>query len=69
LATQNSKLRKKFKSFSDPYSSLNPRIPVGKTIWNHEKVHGLYKMTKRKAKTIEILERVGLGAEYFNRYT
>jgi peptide/nickel transport system ATP-binding protein len=24
------------------------------------------KMTKRKA--IEILERVGLGAEYFNRY-
>jgi peptide/nickel transport system ATP-binding protein len=27
------------------------------------------KMTKeRKAKTIEILERVGLGAEYFNRY-
>jgi peptide/nickel transport system ATP-binding protein len=31
------------------------------------KVHGLHKMTK-KSKTIEILERVGLGAEYFNRY-
>jgi peptide/nickel transport system ATP-binding protein len=31
------------------------------------KVHGL-KNDKRKAKTIEILERVGLGAEYFNRY-
>jgi peptide/nickel transport system ATP-binding protein len=33
------------------------------------KVHGLHKDDKeRKAKTIEILERVGLGAEYFNRY-
>jgi peptide/nickel transport system ATP-binding protein len=32
------------------------------------KVHGLYKMTREKSKTIEILERVGLGAEYFNRY-
>jgi peptide/nickel transport system ATP-binding protein len=33
------------------------------------KVHGLHKNDKeRKAKTIEILERVGLGAEYFNRY-
>jgi peptide/nickel transport system ATP-binding protein len=31
------------------------------------KVHAYIKMTK-KAKTIEILERVGLGAEYFNRY-
>jgi peptide/nickel transport system ATP-binding protein len=25
-------------------------------------------MTREKSKTIEILERVGLGAEYFNRY-
>jgi peptide/nickel transport system ATP-binding protein len=32
------------------------------------KVHGLHKNDKRKkSKTIEI-ERVGLGAEYFNRY-
>jgi peptide/nickel transport system ATP-binding protein len=32
-------------------------------------VHGLYENDKeRKAKTIEILERVGLGGEFFNRY-
>ncbi len=55
--------------FQDPYSSLNPRIPVGKAIMEPMKVHKLYKNdAERKAKTIEILERVGLGAEYFNRY-
>lgn len=55
--------------FQDPYSSLNPRIPVGKAIMEPMQVHKLYKTDKEcKAKTIEILERVGLGAEHFNRY-
>lgn len=55
--------------FQDPYSSLNPRIPVGKAIMEPMKVHKLYKNdAERKAKTIEILERVGLGEDYFNRY-
>ncbi len=55
--------------FQDPYSSLNPRIPVGKAIMEPMKVHGLYKNdAERKAKTIEILERVGLGEAFFNRY-
>ncbi|HEU4497184.1 MAG TPA: ABC transporter ATP-binding protein, partial [Flavobacterium sp.] len=55
--------------FQDPYSSLNPRIPVGKAITEPMKVHKLYKNdAERKARTIEILERVGLGEEYFNRY-
>lgn len=55
--------------FQDPYSSLNPRISVGKAIMEPMKVHNLYKNdAERKAKTIEILERVGLGEEFFNRY-
>lgn len=55
--------------FQDPYSSLNPRIPVGKAIMEPMKVHNLYKNdAERKVKTIEILERVGLGEEFFNRY-
>lgn len=64
------KLRKEIQIiFQDPYSSLNPRIPIGKAIMEPMKVHGLHNNDKeRKAKTIEILERVGLGAEYFNRY-
>jgi peptide/nickel transport system ATP-binding protein len=64
------KLRKEIQIiFQDPYSSLNPRIPVGKAIMEPMQVHGLYKDdTERKAKTFEILERVGLGGEFFNRY-
>ncbi|MEZ4839263.1 ABC transporter ATP-binding protein [Flavobacterium sp.] len=64
------KLRKEIQLiFQDPYSSLNPRIPVGKAIMEPMKVHGLYKNdAERKAKTIEILERVGLGEDFFNRY-
>lgn len=64
------KLRKEIQIiFQDPYSSLNPRIPVGKAIMEPMKVHGMYQNdSTRKAKTIEILERVGLGEEYFHRY-
>jgi peptide/nickel transport system ATP-binding protein len=55
--------------FQDPYSSLNPRIPVGKAIMEPMQVHGLFANDKeRKIKAIEILERVGLGEAFFNRY-
>ncbi len=64
------KLRKDIQIiFQDPYSSLNPRIPVGKAIMEPMQVHKLYENDKqRKQKTIEILHRVGLGEEHFNRY-
>lgn len=55
--------------FQDPYSSLNPRITVGKAIMEPMEVHKLYKNSKeRRAKTMEILNRVGLGEEHFHRY-
>ncbi len=55
--------------FQDPYSSLNPRITVGESIMEPMKVHHLYdSRNERKAKTIELLKRVGLSAEHFNRY-
>ncbi|MDC3388488.1 ABC transporter ATP-binding protein [Flavobacteriaceae bacterium] len=55
--------------FQDPYSSLNPRIPVGKAIMEPMKVHNLYKNDKeRKEKTLELLKRVGLLEEHFYRY-
>jgi len=64
------KLRKEIQIiFQDPYSSLNPRIPVGKAIMEPMQVHKLYKNdAERKLKTIEILEQVGLHADHFNRY-
>lgn len=64
------KLRKEIQIiFQDPYSSLNPRIPVGNAIMEPMKVHRLYKNNaERKEKTIDLLERVGLDASYFYRY-
>lgn len=55
--------------FQDPYSSLNPRIPIGKAIMEPMQVHKLYENDKnRKEKVLEILKRVGLEEEHFNRY-
>ena len=55
--------------FQDPYSSLNPRIPVGEAIMEPMKVHNLYSSdTERKEKVIDILNRVGLSEDYFNRF-
>ena len=55
--------------FQDPYASLNPRLTLGKAIMEPMKVHKLFKSdAERKAKTIEILEKVGLEASHFDRY-
>lgn len=55
--------------FQDPYASLNPRITVGKAIMEPMKVHKLFSSDEeRKAKTISILEKVGLEASHFDRY-
>jgi peptide/nickel transport system ATP-binding protein len=68
--SQIKKLRKDIQIiFQDPYSSLNPRIPVGEAIMEPMKVHNLYNSDKeRKEKTIDILNKVGLSEDYFNRY-
>ncbi len=55
--------------FQDPYSSLNPRISIGMAILEPMQVHGLHKnKAERKQKVIELLEKVGLTADTFNRY-
>ena len=55
--------------FQDPYSSLNPRMTIGSAIAEPMKVHRLFpKQKKRKNKVIELLEKVDLKAEHFNRY-
>lgn len=55
--------------FQDPYSSLNPRMPIGKAIMEPMKVHGLHgDAAGRKAKTLELLEKVGLSETHFDRY-
>jgi len=55
--------------FQDPYSSLNPRLTIGQSITEPMKVHKLYaSKSERKQKAIDILERVGLYIDHFNRY-
>ncbi len=55
--------------FQDPYSSLNPRLTVGDSLMEPLQVHQLYdNNTKRKQRVLELLERVNLPPEYFNRY-
>ena len=71
LSTTNTRaLRKDIQIiFQDPYSSLNPRIPVGEAIMEPMEVHNLYASDiERKEKVIDILNRVGLSEDYFNRY-
>jgi peptide/nickel transport system ATP-binding protein len=55
--------------FQDPYSSLNPRLTIGSAIAEPIKVHHILSTDKaRKEKVIELLEKVDLKAEHFNRY-
>jgi peptide/nickel transport system ATP-binding protein len=55
--------------FQDPYSSLNPKLTVGQSIMEPLQVHQFYaNNTKRKKHVLELLERVNLLPEHFNRY-
>lgn len=55
--------------FQDPYSSLNPRMTVGDAILEPMKVHGILENDKaRRAKVIELLERVNMNESHYNRY-
>lgn len=55
--------------FQDPYGSLNPRLTIGAAIQEPMLVHGILKNNQhRKDKVIELLEKVNLKPEHFNRY-
>jgi peptide/nickel transport system ATP-binding protein len=55
--------------FQDPYSSLNPRLTVGQSIMEPMQVHVMYgNDTERRKKAMELLDKVNLLPEHFNRY-
>lgn len=55
--------------FQDPYGSLNPRLTIGNAILEPLMVHGMLdNKALRKEKVIELLEKVSLQADHFNRY-
>ena len=52
--------------FQDPYSSLNPRKSVGQIVAEPFTIHRTEKDVKRRVQ--ELLARVGLSPEHYNRY-
>ncbi|MBS1575346.1 MAG: ABC transporter ATP-binding protein, partial [Bacteroidetes bacterium] len=55
--------------FQDPYSALNPRLTIGSAITEPLKVHGILNTIKeRKEKVIDLLEKVNMQADHYNRY-
>jgi peptide/nickel transport system ATP-binding protein len=55
--------------FQDPYSALNPKVTVGQAILEPLEVHQLHGNYKaRKRIVLEVLERVDLKPEHYNRY-
>lgn len=64
------KLRKDMQIvFQDPYAALNPKLSIGQSILEPLQVHGLLNNdSERKQKVIDLLNKVGLKEEHFNRY-
>lgn len=54
--------------FQDPYGSLNPRHTVATLLETPLKVHGLRDRAERRARVLDILERVGLPGDAAQRY-
>ena len=55
--------------FQDPYSSLNPRKTVGSIIAEPYVIHGLHRGKGERRKQVqELMDRVGLNPEHYNRY-
>jgi peptide/nickel transport system ATP-binding protein/oligopeptide transport system ATP-binding protein len=55
--------------FQDPYSSLNPRRTIGSIISEPFAIHGLIEGEgERKRAVQDLMDRVGLNPEHYNRY-
>jgi oligopeptide/dipeptide ABC transporter ATP-binding protein len=54
--------------FQDPYASLNPRMRVGRIIGEGLEVHGLATGEAARGRVLELMDRVGLGADAYERY-
>jgi oligopeptide transport system ATP-binding protein len=54
--------------FQDPFASLNPRKRVGQIVGDPIRLHGIARGAALRRDVQELLERVGLSAEHYNRY-
>jgi peptide/nickel transport system ATP-binding protein len=55
--------------FQDPYSSLNPRIPIGTAIREVMEVHAIGSNSRERTDAaVQLLEKVGLSPDHYKRY-
>jgi oligopeptide/dipeptide ABC transporter ATP-binding protein len=54
--------------FQDPQSSLDPRMKVGPIVEEPMKAHGMLDDEGREARAKELLTKVGLDPQHYNRY-
>jgi oligopeptide transport system ATP-binding protein len=54
--------------FQDPYASLNPRKRVGQIVGDPLKRQGIASGSELRRQVQELLERVGLSSEHYNRF-
>ena len=66
---ETKKLRQKIQIvFQDPYSSLDPRLPIGESIAEGLKIHRIGTTKEQFDKVIEVLGKVGLEDYHAMRY-
>jgi len=54
--------------FQDPYTSLNPRFPIGRLLGEPLKINRLCGRKERQLRVGEMLETIGLDVSYAKRY-
>ena len=54
--------------FQDPYASLDPRMPIGESVMEGLKIHGIGSPRERFDLAIETLKKVGLEDYHARRY-
>jgi oligopeptide/dipeptide ABC transporter ATP-binding protein len=54
--------------FQDPYSSLDPRVPIGESIGEGLLIHGTQNKKEREATVLDMLRKVGLEIYHQERY-
>jgi peptide/nickel transport system ATP-binding protein/oligopeptide transport system ATP-binding protein len=54
--------------FQDPYASLDPRTPIGDSIGEGLRIHGIGTPAERRSKVARIMEMVGLQRYHARRY-
>jgi peptide/nickel transport system ATP-binding protein/oligopeptide transport system ATP-binding protein len=54
--------------FQDPYASLDPRVPIGESIAEGLKIHGIGTPKERTQMVLDILHKVGVEEYHARRY-